>query len=109
MKPAADASPVIVEIRWTHREGTRLTGLLTLANLTPADRTAVNATDREDQWLITGGMRRATLDGMNDYADEPHHFDRLTPEAAARAAAAWLGLADRPVRHRVVHEWHDGA
>lgn len=107
--PAPDAAPVVVEIRWTDREGARLTGLLTLANLTPADRATVAATDREDQWLITGGTRRATLDGMNDYTAESHHFHRLTPDAAARQVADWLGLTGRPVRPVIVHEYRDGA
>jgi hypothetical protein len=101
--------PVVVEIRWTRLEGTRLTGLLTLTSMSRVARAILDATDREDQWLITGGTRRRTLDGMNDYTDDVHHFDRLTPAQAARAAADWLGLTDHTVRPVIVHEYRDGA
>lgn len=97
-------APVCVEIIWTHREGTHLSGLLTLASLAPADQAHLEATDREDQWLIDGGTRRRTIDGMNDYTRETHHFARLTPAQAARAAADWLGFTGRPLAVRVIDE-----
>lgn len=102
--PAADERPVPVEIVWMHREGDRLTGLMFLGTLAPADHAAIDATGKVDQWQITGGTRRATLDGFNDYADEPHGFRQLTPDDAARAAADWLGFTGRPVTLKITDE-----
>ncbi|PPS89600.1 hypothetical protein [Streptomyces sp. MH60] len=99
-------APVRVEIVWTRRDGTRLTGLMNV--ITPADRAPSN--DREPQWHITGGTRRATLDAVNDYDPaDSHTVLRATPDQAARAAAAWLGHTDRPVHVTTVHEWRDNA
>lgn len=102
--PAEEQRPVPVEIVWTHRDDTRLTGLMFLGPLAPADHAAINATGKVDQWQITGGTRRATLDGFNDYADEQHGFRHLTPDDAARAAADWLGFTGRPVTLKITDE-----
>ncbi|QDN94952.1 hypothetical protein FNV58_01070 (plasmid) [Streptomyces sp. RLB1-9] len=104
--PAADEEqrPVPVEIVWMHRDGTRMTGLMFMGTLPAADHAAIDATGKVDQWQITGGTRRATLDGFNDYADEQHGFRQLTPDQAARAAADWLGFTGRPVTLKILDE-----
>lgn len=100
------AAPVRVEIVWTRREGTRLTGLMNV--IPPADRAPAH--DREPQWHITGGTRRATLDAVNDYNPaDGHTVTRSTEAMAARLAANWLGYTTRPVNVVTVHEWRDSA
>lgn len=93
----AEQAPVTVEIRWTHREGQRLTGLLEFPG--------VENTGREPQFLITGGMRRKTLDGFNDYDPADGFTAKGTPEHVARLAADWLGLTGRELKIVTDHEW----
>jgi hypothetical protein len=106
--PAEELRPVLVEIIWTDRDGDRLTGLMNTGLLAPADSAALDAleaTGRTDQFLITGGRRRRTLDAFNDSntADQCH-LDRVTPEAAARALADWCGFTGRPVTLKITDE-----
>lgn len=110
--PAAseEQHPVPVEIVWTHRENTTLTGFMTLGPLgrtDSADARTHQATGRSDQFLITGGRRRTTLDASNDHnPDDQCRLDRVTPEQAARALADWCGFTGRPVTLRITDETH---
>lgn len=99
------ARPVPVEIVWTHREGDRLTGMIQLGPLHPADAAAVEATGKEDQAHITGGRRRATLDAFSDYNPaDGWTLTRVTPEAAARHLVDWLGFTGRPLTLTTIDE-----
>lgn len=93
-----------VEIVWMHREGDRITGMIQLGNLTPADRATVEATGREDQAHITSSRRRATLDAFSDY--DPADGFNITgkPDAVARHFADWLGFTGRPVALKTIDE-----
>jgi hypothetical protein len=103
--PAEELRPVPVEIVWMHREGDRLTGMIQLGPLHPADTAAVEATGKEDQAHITGGRRRATLDAFSDYDPaDGWTLTRATPETAARHLVDWLGLTGRPVTLEITDE-----
>jgi hypothetical protein len=103
-----EARPILVEIIWTHADGDRLTGLMNTSRLAPDDSAHLDAQEaagRTDQFLITGGRRRKTLDAFNDYNPaDACHIDRVTPEQAARALADWVGFADRPVTVTIIDE-----
>lgn len=105
--PAADEEPrpIPVEVIWMHREGNRLTGLMFLGNLAPADHATLEATGKEDQAHITGGTRRATLDAFSD-ADPADGWTltRVTPDQAARHLVDWLGFTGRPLALRIIDE-----
>lgn len=106
--PDGQGAPIPVEIVWMHREGDRLTGLMFLGSkLTREDNAAIERSGKVEQWQITGGRRRATLDGFNEYADDQHGFRRLTPEEAARAAVDWLGFTGRPIDLKIIDETRD--
>lgn len=99
------AAPIPVELVWMREEDGRLGGMIQLGRLGRADAAAVEASGKEDQAHIDGGRRRATIDAFSDYdpADQ-WHLTRVTPEAAARHLADWLGFTGRPITLTVIDE-----
>ncbi|WP_329289509.1 hypothetical protein [Streptomyces pseudovenezuelae] len=93
-----------VHIDWTHRDGNRITGLM----LFVVDDSEVQL-QREPQFLLTGGVRRKTLDVNNDYDPQDGFQVTGTVEDVVKQAGDWLGLDDREFDIEVQHEWRDGA
>ncbi|MEV7675048.1 hypothetical protein [Streptomyces sp. NPDC088752] len=101
----ADTRPVPVEIVWMHRDGDRLTGMIQLGPLHPADIATVERSGKTDQAHITGGTRRKTLDAFSDYDPaDGWTLDRVTPTAAARHLTHWLGFTGRPIHLTTIDE-----
>lgn len=102
--PITQPEPITVHIDWTHREGERITGLM-LFSLRTTDNFMVESQGRKPQFLLTGGTRRKTMTVLNDYNGVDQFHTKAPPEEAARQAADWLGLNDRPLNVEIHKEY----
>lgn len=104
-KEQQEQRPVVVHVDWTHREGTRITGIMLFGDLGPAEEQRLQDAGKEPQFLITGGTRRRTVDAFNDYGTEQFTADRADVASVAAQAAAWLGItAPLDIRERREYE-----
>lgn len=95
--------PIRVYADWTHRERTRITGILLFAALPKELGTALSAQGTEPQFLITGSTRSDKVTATNDYGDERFHTSG-TLDDVTHGAARWLG-ATAPLELQVQREY----